>query len=91
MPGKSHGQWSLAGYSLPGGLHGGLKRARHDLVTKQQRKCRKELNRAKKKNTLTEIKDAQEEVSSKLDDTKKQINELKEYWKSPKLKSKKNF
>ena len=60
-------------------------------MTKQQRKYRKELNRAKKKNTLTEIKDAQEEVSSKLDDTKEQINELKEYWKSPKLKSKKNF
>ena len=70
----------------------GLKRIRHDLVTKQQRKCREELNRAKKYiYILTEIKNAQEEVSSKLDDTKEQINELKEYWKSLKLKSKKNF
>ena len=45
----------------------------------------------KKKKKLAEIKNAQEEVNSKLDDTKEQINELKEYWKSPKLKSKKNF
>ena len=61
-------------------------------MTKQQRKCREELNRAKKYiYILTEIKNAQEEVSSKLDDTKEQINELKEYWKSLKLKSKKNF
>ena len=30
LPGESHGQWSLAGYSPQG-----RKRVRHDLVTKQ--------------------------------------------------------
>ena len=33
LPGKSHGQKSLAGYSL-----WGCKRVRHDLATKQQQK-----------------------------------------------------
>ena len=40
LPGKSHGQRSLAGYSPRG------RRVRHDLVTKQQQQMREKRERA---------------------------------------------